>query len=273
MTFTADLHVHSTASDGELSPSEVVAKAASLGIATIALTDHDTVDGQQEAQLAGIQYGVQVIAGIELSAEYKQSEVHVLGYFIQPNQGSLKSKLEQLQQSRHKRALEMVQKLQSLGINLNWNQVKKYLQGSVVGRPHIARALVDIGSVRSVQEAFELYLKKGRPAYVPRYKLSPQEAIAMIHHSKGAAVMAHPGQLPDLSYLDELLQLDWQGIEVFHPDHNHETILNLQQIAKKHNLVATGGSDYHGSGRKYHNLGAYKVSKDVVETLKMRCQF
>ncbi|MGI6128705.1 MAG: PHP domain-containing protein [bacterium] len=268
----ADLHIHSTVSDGELSPTEIVARASSLGLSTIALTDHDTVDGIKEAYLAGEKYGIEVIAGVELSTDYQDSEVHILGYFIKPNQSLLCSKLEELRQHRHKRALEMVQKLQFLGLDLNWSQVKQHVQGDVIGRPHIARVMVDLGYVKSVSEAFALYLEKGRPAYVPRTKLSPKEAITLINQSKGVAVMAHPGLFPK-RYLGELLNLGWQGIEVFHPEHDQVTITNLQRVAKEYNLVPTGGSDFHGNSRKDRNLGTYVVSEEIVTELKARCLF
>lgn len=269
----ADLHVHSTASDGELSPSDVVAKAASIGLSAIALTDHDTMDGLVEAQAAGSLHGVRVVPGIELSTEFGDTEIHILGYFIQPNRGILQSKLEQLREARCQRALEILRRLQNIGLSISWSQVLNHLEGRVVGRPHVARALVEAGYVQSVQEAFECYLERGRPAYVPRYKLSPQDAISLIHQSGGVTVLAHPGLLPDPSYLDTLLNLDWQGIETSHPDHSDEVKLNLRNIARANNLIATGGSDFHGCSRSYHGLGACGVDEKVVDALRSSCRF
>ncbi|HHT71389.1 MAG TPA: PHP domain-containing protein [Firmicutes bacterium] len=273
MDSMADLHVHSTASDGKYTPTNIVALAASLGLSTIALTDHDTVDGLREAQAAGSLCGVQIVPGIELSTEHKGTEVHVLGYFIQPQRGALSAKLRQLRAARHRRAVEILRRLQSLGLPLSWDQIRNHLAGDVVGRPHIARALVNVGYVQSVQEAFDRYLKQGRPAYVPRYKLTPLQAIKLVHQSKGAAVLAHPGTLSDPSSLETLLELDWQGIEVFHPDHSDQVTAVLQHIAPKRNLVCTGGSDFHGNNLVGRNLGACTVNNAAVEALRRRCRF
>lgn len=273
MSLVADLHVHSTASDGELTPSSIVAKAASKGITALALTDHDTVDGLPEAHVAASIHGVTIVPGIELSTQYKNSEVHILGYFIQPDRDEFRLTIEQLRQARHQRAREILRQLNRLGMHLSWDQVLNHLKGGIVGRPHIARALVSAGYVQSVQEAFECYLEQDRPAYVPRYRLSPQEAIQLIHDSNGAAVLAHPGILAKPSYLPELLELNWQGIEVFHPDHTDEITNILQKIAQERNLIPTGGSDFHCDDCHCRNLGARVVNETVVLSLKRRCRF
>lgn len=270
----ADLHIHSTASDGQLTPADIVAKAASLGLTAISLTDHDTIDGLKEAKTAGLSYGIQVIPGIELSAQYLDLDVHILGYFIQYKQGVLRDELKKIRTSRHQRAVAILRRLRLLGMPLSWDQVRSYVTGDVVGRPHIARALVEAGYVPSVQAAFDNYLEHGCPAYVPRYKLTVQQAIDLIHSSKGAAVLAHPGLLPGLRYLGTLLKFNWQGIEVYHPDHTPKKVAILEHIAAKIGLISTGGSDFHGSNcTGSRDLGSCVVDCIVVEQLKKTCQF
>jgi predicted metal-dependent phosphoesterase TrpH len=268
----ADLHIHSTASDGKCTPRAIVAKAASIGLSIIALTDHDTIAGLEEAQAAGILHGIEVVPGIELSAQHEEVEVHVLGYFIQPHKKELTDKLEILKRARQKRALTILDRLQRLGLSIDWSQIKKHAAGEVIGRPHIARALVEAGGVPSVKAAFESYLNRGCPAYVPRYRLTPEEAITLIHKCKGAAVLAHPGQLPDLSCLGPLLEFNWQGIEIYHPDHSKEMRVALEGIADSQNLIVTGGSDFHGKDCGNRNLGACTTDITAVEMLRKGCQ-
>lgn len=273
MEFVADLHVHSTASDGVLTPEQVVAAAERQRLKAIALTDHDTLEGLLPAQAAGRALGIEVIDGVELSTEWRGEEVHVLGYFVSPGDGDLARVLARLRRARVERAQEMVKRLARLGLHLRWEEIRAQAGTESVGRPHIARALVQAGYVPTVKAAFELYLNRGCPAYVPRMKLTPAEAIALVQRSGGVAVLAHPGLLSRPEVLEELLPLGWQGVEVFYPQHSELVMAALLAIARDRGLVPTGGSDFHGEGHAGPSLGACTVSSQLVAELKKRRRF
>lgn len=273
MEFLADLHVHSTASDGMLTPEQVVAAAGRQQLKAVALTDHDTLEGLVPAQAAGRALGIEVIGGVELSTEWAHEEVHVLGYFLSPGDGDLARVLARLRRARVERAQEMVKRLARLGLHLSWEEVQAQAETEAVGRPHIARALVRAGHVPSVKVAFERYLNRGCPAYVPRMKLTPAEAIALVQRNGGVAVLAHPGLLSRPEVLEELLPLDWQGIEVFYPEHSEQVTAALLTIARERGLVPTGGSDFHGEGHAGPSLGACAVSTRLLLELKRRRRF
>jgi hypothetical protein len=269
--FRADLHTHSTASDGTLSPGELVAAAREKGLGAVALTDHDTLAGIGEAVEAGRELRVTVIPGLELSTEAAAEEVHVLGYFLTPQAEELQRRLAELRRQRLTRARRMLERLRALGLPLSWEAVAAEAGTGAVGRPHIARALVAAGYVESVEEAFARYLDRGRPAYVPRAKLTPAGAIDLVQRSGGVAVLAHPGLLSGAGLLEELLELNWQGIEVFYPEHSKEVEEKLYALARMHSLVPTGGSDFHGAGKA--QLGACSVGGEVLAELKRRRRF
>lgn len=269
----ADLHVHSTASDGTLTPEAVVRAAHDLGLAAVALTDHDTVDGVEQGEEAGRRYGVTVIPGVELSTEMAGNEVHVLGYFISTRAKELRAVLASLRTERLQRARTMVKRLQDLGLSVSWAAVQAQAGGGAVGRPHVARALVAAGYAASVGEAFQRYLERGKPAYIPRAKLTPAQAIALVHQSGGAAVLAHPGLLSSPEALPAVLGLNWQGIEVFYPEHNRQVTEALLALARERGLVATGGSDFHEVKEGRPGLGACTVPQAVVMELKRRRRF
>jgi predicted metal-dependent phosphoesterase TrpH len=269
----ADLHVHSTASDGNLSPDEVVKAAASLGLGIIALTDHDTLAGVKTAQEVGHALGVEVIGGVELNTEWFGREVHVLGYFLQPGKGEIEKTLVELRVARLERAKRMVERLQGLGIAINWDDVRKQAGTGSVGRPHVALALKERGYVSSVQEAFFLYLNRGRPAYVPRRRLSPPEAIELIHRSGGVAVLAHPGVIADPFLIAELLKFHFRGVEVFHPDNDFRVAQAVLNEARERKLAITGGSDFHGPDQPTKRLGACVVRDYLVKDLRNRRGF
>ncbi len=265
----ADLHIHSTASDGRLTPAEVVKEAARRGLKFMSLTDHDTVDGIAEA-LAAVQSfpGLKLIPGIEISTDIPQGEAHVLGYFIDYASRQLLEKLEQFRNSRLNRARGMVVKLDKLGVHLDWQRIEQIAGSSVMGRPHIARAMLEKGYIDSFKQAFTDYIGHDGPAYVERDKLTPAEAVALIIKARGVAVLAHPFTVNEPEALIiELKAAGLAGIETYYNNYTAEDISRLLTIAKKHNLIATGGSDYHGLDSSETAIGDIDLPLASVEKL------
>ena len=260
-----DLHMHSTASDGVYTPTEVVQIALTNQMDIIALTDHDNVNGLAEARQAAAEK-LEVLPGVELSTEEDQKDRHLLGYLFDPDNEPFLTMLVELRNARVSRADRIVQKLAALGVNVSLERVYALAGAGSVGRPHIARAMLEQGYVSSLQEAFDKYLEDGGPAFVPHYRLAPADAIQLLHQAGGIAVLAHPGRL-DGNYhqiLESLVPVGLDGIEVYYPDHTPEIVRDLRQLAAQHNLVMTVGSDFHrregdGSAR----IGTVKVPPDV----------
>ncbi len=265
----ADLHVHTTASDGELIPEEAVRWAGIKRLSTIAITDHDTVNGLEAAISAGEQHHVEIVPGIELSTSFEEDEVHILGYYIDYKEKWFLSELETMQNSRHGRAYKMIEKLKGLGFDISLEQVERIADTGIIGRPHIARAMIKKGYIESTKDAFSKYIGKGCPAYVERYKLSSEEAVRMIDRLGGVPVLAHPGLIKNKAVIGKVLDLGIRGIEVYHTKHGDEDIRQALQIAKARNLIITGGSDCHGSF--FNNepiMGNVFVDDQVVIELK-----
>jgi len=265
----ADLHIHSTASDGRLTPAEVVQEAARRGLKFMSLTDHDTVDGIAEA-LAAVQSfpGLKLIPGVEISTDIPQGEAHVLGYFIDYNSRQLLEKLEQFRNSRLNRAQGMVAKLDKLGVHLDWQRVQQIAGSSVMGRPHIARAMLEKGYIGSFKQAFTDYIGHDGPAYVERDKLTPAEAVALIIKARGVAVLAHPFTVNEPEALIiELEAAGLAGIETYYNNYTAEDISRLVSLAREHNLIATGGSDYHGIDSSETDIGGIDLPLASVEKL------
>jgi len=255
-----DLHIHSTASDGVLSPAEIVNLAAKSGLAAIALTDHDTVSGVPEALEAGRGAGVEVLTGMEISAELPGGTMHILGYGFELNDATLREALEQFRRNREERNPRIIARLAELGVPISCEAVREKATGETVGRPHIAQAMVEAGHVGNVDEAFKLYLGRGASAYIERRRATPQEAIRMIHDAGGLAVLAHPMQLRRpmaevRSITSELAASGLDGLEVYHPDHSANDTRSFQVLARELDLVVTGGTDFHGSIRRDVLLG------------------
>ncbi len=243
-----DLHIHSTASDGRLSPEAVVGKAAGLGLTIIALADHDSVDGIAPAQAAAKAFPqLMIIPGVEISTDIAQGEVHVLGYFIDYNASDLKVALEGFRDSRLGRARGMIDKLKGLGVYIEWERVKEIAGAGSVGRPHLAQAMLEKGYITSIKEAFTRYIGRNGPAYVEREKMTPAEAVALILRTKGLPVLAHPFTVgsPEAMII-ELKAAGLVGIEAYYDAYTTEEINSLLKLAERYNLIATGGSDYHG---------------------------
>jgi len=270
-----DLHVHTTASDGSLTPREVVRRAKALGLKAIAVTDHDTVAGVEEALEEGILCGLEVIPGIEISVDVTKGTCHLLGYFIDYKDKDLLKRLLFIQRAREERNLKMLQKLKALGIDLTLEEVKAQAKDGQICRPHFALAMIKKGYVSSVDEAFERFLKKGGPAYVEKFRLSPEEAIRMILQSKGIPVLAHPFTL-ELekeefeTFLKELKQHGLKGIEAYYPDHTLEQTEFYERLGKKYGLLITGGTDFHGPPREEIELGKGRGNLSIPYELLLK---
>lgn len=240
------MHVHTTASDGVLTPKEAIDLAIKRNIDGIAITDHDTVKGIEEGIIyAKGKESFILIPGIELSTEYSNEEIHILGYKIDYKSEELLDKLNILKKSRVKRAEGIVERLKDLGYSISYEEVVQISGDGVVGRPHIAMALVNKKAVQDIPEAFRKLLNKGCPAYIPRFKLSPSEAIDLIKRINGIPVLAHPGLISKPSFIQDLIKLGIEGIEVYHPDHSHSQETVYLKIANAYNLMVTGGTDFH----------------------------
>jgi 3',5'-nucleoside bisphosphate phosphatase len=243
-----DLHLHTTASDGQYVPAALISLARQHGLEVIAITDHDTTDGVNEAQEAASAMGSPlVIPGIELSAEDTAGDVHVLGYHIDLHVKSFQERIAYFRDERYSRGQRIVERLAILGMPLDWERVLAIADGGAIGRPHVARTMVEAGYVESVREAFDRFLYNGGPAYVARPRLTPEEAVELIHSAAGVAVLAHPGLLADYTtILDRLVAVGLDGVEVVHPANSENVRLNLRALAQQHDLIMTGGTDFHG---------------------------
>jgi predicted metal-dependent phosphoesterase TrpH len=246
----ADLHLHTTASDGRLEPKEIVAMAIRVGLDVIAVTDHDTIDGVVPAlDAASASHSLRVIPGVEINTDVALGEVHILGYFIDYTDKKLAAMLQKLRDARRERAQKMVAKLSDLGMKIDWQRVSELAQGGTVGRPHISQALFEKGYVRSEKEAFDKYIGHNGPAYVERYKLLPVEVVRLILDAQGLPVLAHPADIADLDELvPKLKAVGLVGLEVYYRDYGSEIVARLAKIAKQYDLITTGGTDYHAFG-------------------------
>ena len=256
-----DLHMHSTASDGAVAPAEVVAAAQRVGLAAIALTDHDTVDGVAAAQAAGASLGVRVIAGVELSTVDEGQEIHVLGLHL-AHPEHMAAALDDLKEARRDRARLIVERLNSLGIPVSLEAVYAAADGGAVGRPHVARALVAGGWARDFRDAFDRWLGNGKPACIEKRTVTFEEAARLIHDAGGLAVYAHPGGAASRAELEDLASLGLDAVEVRHPSHTVDEIVRLSALTNELGLVPSGGSDWHGAQEGYRALGSMKVSAD-----------
>jgi predicted metal-dependent phosphoesterase TrpH len=259
-----DLHTHSTASDGTLPPERVIEAAERCGLAALALTDHDTIDGVRAAREAGERAGIRVIAGVELSAFDADHEVHVLALHLS-NLDSLERRLVELRAARHVRAGRIVEKLNALGIPLTLDEVLQQSSGGAVGRPHVARALIARGTVPDFRDAFMRYLGTNGSAFVPKDRLSIQDAIAIAHEAGGIAIWAHPSDDGRRERLEPLVAAGLDGLEIKHPSHSGEDMKRLQALADFFGLVPSGGSDWHGASEGPRRLGTMNVPLEWLE--------
>ena len=274
-----DLHTHTTASDGSLTPVELVRYAYNKGIAAIAVTDHDTMTGVESAAEEGKKLGIEVVPGVEISVDFKP-EMHLLGYFFNKGYESIFNILKELREKREQRNPKIIKKLNEMGFDITLSEAESLAMGGIVGRPHIARVMMNKGYVSSIAEAFDKYLASGRPAYFKKEKLNPEEGISVIAGAGGIPVLAHPVHLNmDFSQLDSLLgnlaDKGLKGIEAYYTDNTEEQTMEFVRLADKHNLLVTGGSDFHGSFKTDIEIGIgkgnLKVPYILLEKLRKAC--
>ena len=263
-----DLHLHSTQSDGSFSPTQVVQRAAKLGLSAISLTDHDSVAGVQEAQNIGRDIGVEVIPGTELSAHEAGMDIHILGYFINPANSDLLVYLQKFQDARRNRAEKIVARLNRLGVRITMAHVLHKAGDAAIGRPHVADVLVEEGFVFSHDHAFQKYLGYGKPAYQPKFVLTPREAVEIIHAAGGLASLAHPVLYRRDALIPDLIKQGLDGIEVMHIKHDRSDVRRYSDMAKRYGLLTTGGSDCHGDGRGQAVIGTVLVPSTFLDAMK-----
>lgn len=265
----ADLHVHTFYSDSTFSPEEVVSCAKEKGLAAIAICDHDTVDGIDPCMAIGMEKGVEIIPGIEMSVEKMDAEIHVLGYFIDWKQDWLRKKLKDIQNSRVERLFIIIEKLKAVGVKIDVEEVLRIAvnKGSV-GRLHVAKAMLNSGAIKSLREAFEKYIGFAKPCYVPYTKLSPKETMELILKAGGVPVIAHPILMGHDEYIGEFISHGLRGLEVYHTDHKSHISKRYETMAREMGLIMTGGSDCHGMGKGRILMGTVRVPYELVEKLK-----
>jgi len=259
-----DLHTHSTASDGTLPPEQVIDAATRCGLAALALTDHDTIDGVRAARQAAEQVGIRVIAGVELSAFDEEREIHVLALHLS-NLDALETRLAELRASRHVRAGKIVEKLNALGVPVTLDEVLQQANGGSVGRPHVARALIARGLVADFRDAFMRYLGNNGSAFVEKDRLSIQDAIAIAHEAGAIAIWAHPSDGGRRERLEPLVAAGLDGVEIRHPSHSGEDMKRLQALTDFFGLVPSGGSDWHGASEGPRRLGMMNIPSEWLE--------
>ena len=267
-----DLHTHSNASDGELTPAELVRLALERGLTTIALTDHDSVSNIDATMDAARGTPLQIVPGVELSADVPKGEVHVLGYFIDWRAAHFLSMLDKFREGRYGRAEKMTRKLAALGAPISFERVKEIAGDAAIGRPHVAQALLEAGHVATVTEAFDKYIGRMGPAYVERFRLTPEDAVGLILSAGGVPVLAHPREVTD--WIFPLVKAGLLGLEVYYGMYDDATRAELARLAKQYGLIATGGSDFHGLNKMGHmsGLGETYVPPEVVERLRKKAE-
>lgn len=265
-----DLHMHSYFSDGYYSPEKLVEKAKKQGIKTLSITDHDSVNGILEAIDIAEKFNIEIIPGVEISTDIRDTEVHILGYFVDPKNKDLEHYLNFFREERYKRAIRIVNKLNILGLDISFDDILTVAKNSAIGRPHIAQALLAKGQVKSFFEAFYKYIGNHAPAYERKVHLSPQSAFKIISDAGGLSFIAHPGNMPEI-LIKELIDAGVDGIEVIHPSHSPEQVRFYRGIVNEYFLLESGGSDFHGGKREDdENLGKYYTSSKVVDTMRTR---
>jgi len=271
MSYKADLHSHTYYSDGALSPSELVQRAAEFGIQALSITDHDSIDGLEEASGAGSELGIEIIPGVELSATLGTKDIHILGYMFDPSNNTLRETLGMFKRERLFRAERIVEKLNELDLPLRLDSVLEHAGPGAVGRPHIAAAMLDEGLTTNYSEAFDTYIGDAGPAFEPKYRISPSDAVEIIANAGGVSTVAHPGWYINEDELLLLIRAGIDGIETVHPAHDTIRTNYYRGIASSYFLLESGGSDFHGGKRNdYLHFGTYTVSREIVQAMKRR---
>ncbi len=269
MVCKADLHIHTTNSDGTCTPEEVVCEAVNKGLSAIAITDHDITDGIEDALKAGAKQGIEVIPGIELSCEYNGEQIHMLGFYINWENSWFQEKLDVFQKARRRRGREIIKKFSGIGIDINKEELFSRASEGSLSRIHFARYLVEKGFANTISEGFGKYLEEGKPAFVKKLRITPQEALSMIHRVGGVSVIAHPvfgGR--HKAFLKKMKRLGLCGIEVYHPEQDSSQSKRLKEIACELGLVVTGGSDSHGKEKEENPVGSVSLDYRYVKNLK-----
>jgi len=264
-----DLHIHSEYSDSDSKIEDIFKLAKENDISCVAITDHDTIDGLGEAKKFSEIFNIELINGIEISAQKQNIEVHILGYFIDAESPKLKNALSNIKDLRKERLIMMVEKLNSLGLKIDKEEVALKLYDKIPTRLHLALFLMEKGFVKNIKEAFLKYLSYGRPAYVARFKYSPKEAISLIKECGGLAILAHPHLLPDQSLIEECILYGLDGLEVVYPNSGKNQVI-YENIVDKFSLLKSGGSDHHGSYKDFTKIGEVFIPYEWVEKMKKR---
>jgi len=268
----ADLHVHTTYSDGSFSPEEVVEHAKRVGLDCIAITDHDSVNGIEEAKQTGDALGVEIVPAVEVSADEDGKEIHILGYYINYKDSKLLDILKQIREDRKKRLYKMVEALNQHGLSIDAEDLIKFCGDVSISRLHIAHYMKEKKLVSSWREAFHKYIGDTKPCYVSSFRFSPKQTIDLIKEAKGIPVIAHPGLNRLEGFVDKMVEEGIEGIEVFHGEHSGCMVQHYQKYAKEHNLLLTGGSDCHGKAKGEILMGRVTIPYSYVEALKKHRQ-
>lgn len=263
-----DLHLHTLASDGTFTATEVVQRAKALGLSAIAITDHDSVEALEEARTCGAKEDIEIISGIELSAYSDKSEIHILGYFLDDKNKRFLKKLEELRTARKERIHRIVEKLRKLKIDITAEEVFEQAQDAAAGRPHVAQVLVKKKVVPNIKEAFKKFLGDGKPACADKEKLTPREAITLLKDVGGVPVLAHPAFLYQDELIPKLVVEGLMGIEAYHSEQNARLSEKYVALAKEQNLLITGGSDCHGHGKDRILIGTVKLPYEFLELVR-----
>lgn len=268
-----DLHMHSTFSDGTMTPTELVERALKKGTKVMAITDHDNIDGLKEGSKRAKELGIEFINGIEISANFNGKDVHILGYFLDLEDKELLDWLSKLQEKRYNRTLEILKKLSNIGMKININELEKEAKGNVIGRPHIARVMLKKGFVESMNDAFDRYLGDNKPAYMPKLGVDILDVVKILNKNKAVISLAHPhliSHLDDtvLNIIDMLKESGLDGLELEYPNIDLKKKKKFVKIAKKRDLIITGGSDFHGLNRSGSDLDMLNIPMKIFDDLK-----
>lgn len=266
----ADLHIHTTFSDGFYTPEEIVSKAKSSGLDAISITDHDSLNAFAQASEAGKKMGIEVIPGVEISTDIQGKEIHILAYYIEPGNPEIERYLEFFRDERINRAERIIRKLNNLGFSISMEDVLKHTENRSVGRPHIAQAMVDKGVVSNFYEAFNKYIGNDCPAYEKKVHISPKSAFKIINDAGGLSFIAHPANMAE-NLIKELIEVGVDGIEVYHPSHSSQQVRFYKGIVNEYFLLESGGSDFHGGRREDEkNFGKYFANYSCIEAMRTR---
>ncbi|MFO7889539.1 MAG: PHP domain-containing protein [bacterium] len=264
----ADMHVHTTYSDGLLTPTQVVIKAREAGLKAVGIVDHDTLEGIEEAYLAGKRWGVEIVPGIELSSQCEGKDIHIIGYYCDPTHPKISEYIEKFLKRRYDRAQKIVQILNTMDINITMKDVVSTAKGKCIGRPHIATVLLEKGYVYSFQEAFVKYIGYHSKAYVEKFKISPESAIALVSEAKGLSFIAHPPKNLSMEKLFDFTKAGLDGVEIIHPRLSDRDTRRLQEFVNNYDLLISGGSDCHGRDKKNLSIGRFRIPYSILVKIK-----